>query len=245
MLPKKRKCIDSLAALDIDFEASINEIYDQIDQDYTSFKEAFVAALDSAREQLKVKFAEEVSLRKKEIEKLVQELNSVKDLEGIEAEKNEAIESLLEELEESQAIPSSFYFSLYNFVSMDKVEQKNLKSTVSEVEDFDRQYKSKKFESYGKLFQEFQKSSKKDSEVLEKLLKDFTNDGKKSAINKKFKERIDKVFISEISSSGLSFSNPASAETQEIAPVKVAEAEPLVINISSFFKQAVEEKTKA
>ena len=191
LLPKKNKLIQSLNELGVDFDNSIKEIYDQIDSDYSAFKESFVAALDSARDQLKIKFFEEIDLRKKEIEKLSLELESVKDLEGIEVEKNEVMDSLLEELEESSSIPSSFYISLYNFVSMDKNEQKNLKNTISEVEDFDRQYKSKKFESYGKLFQEFQKSSKKDSELLEKLLKDFSNDGKKSAINKKFKERID------------------------------------------------------
>ena len=244
LLPKKNKFIQSLNELGVDFENSIKEIYDQIDSDYSAFKDSFVAALDSARDQLKLKFFEEIDLRKKEIEKLSLELESVKDLEGIEVDKNEVMDSLLEELEESSSIPSSFYISLYNFVSMDKNEQKNLKNTISEVEDFDRQYKSKKFESYGKLFQEFQKSSKKDSELLEKLLKDFSNDGKKSAINKKFKERIDKVFISEISNSGLSFSDPKSSVITETVPVAKIETEPLVINITSFFRQALEEKSK-
>lgn len=230
-LPKKAVYLKELEGLTSDMDQSLRDIYVEIETDYESFKQRVVNAIDGIRDKLKGKFEDEINSRKNEIDKLAAKIEKVKLLEELEQDKEVEMGKLINEIDNSDKLGTELYFMLYNFLNIDKTHEKALKNVAIEVEEYKKLYKSKKFESYGKLFQEYQKHSKEDNLRLSEMIAEFTSNEKKGSIAKNFKERIDNVFNSEITSNNL-------------YEIKIGNNPPTQIKCSTLYDEAIKENKK-
>lgn len=182
-----------------DIEQSLYEIYDEIDKDYVAHKEKLIESIDKSRQTLKRKFDQEVELRKNDIRKVIDNLVKIKDTDDLNMEKSKMLEAIIKELiaDKSNQVGNEVYFSIFSFMNLDKNEEKCLKTLIGEVDEYKKAYQSTKFESFGRLFTDFQCRNEEDNNEITKILDDFTKKSRKEDLNRIFKKRIDNVFNTE------------------------------------------------
>ena len=153
-----------------DINASLMEIFEEIDIDYELYKKRIVDALDDGRNKLKKKFVDETELRKDEISKIKDSLGKIKSLDELDQDKKNMLQSMIQDLTDSSVVGNETYFSIFSFMNLDKNEEKQLKTLVGDVEEYKKSYQSKKFESFGRLFADFQKASENDNSTVSKII---------------------------------------------------------------------------
>jgi hypothetical protein len=190
------------------------EIFEEIDIDYELYKKRIVDALDDGRNKLKKKFVDETELRKDEISKIKDSLGRIKSLDELDQDKKNMLQSMIQNLTDSGVVGNETYFSIFSFMNLDKNEEKQLKTLVGDVEEYKKSYQSKKFESFGRLFSNFQKASDDDNSTVSKIIEEFVDKNRKIELNKCFKKRIDNVFNTEMITNKVNFeSDPLKKES--------------------------------
>lgn len=86
---------------------------------------------------------------------LTEKLEALRSRQDLDSHKELEASKLLELLGNAPHIGSEFYFTLYNFLNIDKSHEKAFKNVLLEVEEYKKLFKSKKFEAFGRLFQEY------------------------------------------------------------------------------------------
>lgn len=197
-----------------DINTSLMEIFEEIDIDYELYKKRIIDALDNGRNKLKKKFVDETELRKDEISKIKDSLGRIKSLDELDQDKKNMLQTMIQDLNESGVVGNETYFSIFSFMNLDKNEEKQLKTLVGDVEEYKKSYQSKKFESFGRLFSNFQKASDDDNFSVSKIIEEFVDKNRKIELNKCFKKRIDNVFNTEMITNKVNFeSDPLKKES--------------------------------
>lgn len=214
----------------------MEELIMLIDQDYSALKSQLVIYLDTAKDKLTSKAESVLQAKLKEVTECIDKVSAVKSFEEVKKSQAEQAASLRKDLEHSPVADEALFHKIYNCINTFVFEEKIAKTSIQEAEDNKKQFKSKKFELFCGIFQDYQLNQKDDLKKLQDLLNEFYDASKKTEIKTNFKEKIDKVFTSDIEAQQIDSKQPETTKVQKpplVSPVK------LIGNMSSQATEAM------
>lgn len=207
-----------------DLNSNVEELGKMIEQDYNTLKGQLNGYLEAAKERLNKRSATLAKAKLEEIENAIQKLGTVKSFEEIVESQKSMASNLRRELESTGTLDDALFIQIYNCVNVFVHEGKLAKASIQEAEDYRKQFKSKKFEVVCKVFQDYQQTQKDDQSKLQDILSEYYDHKKTSEIKTFFKEKLDKVFGSEVEAMQIDHHKTSelggSKAVQLVAPVK-------------------------
>lgn len=197
-LDKKQMYTEKFGDFQKDMSSSMGHLIKLIEQDYSTLKSQLVIYLDSSKERIISKAEAVLQARLKEVSDSIEKISSVKSFDDVKKSQADQAAALRKDLESSPVADEILFHKIYNCVNAFVLEEKLTRTNMQEAEESRRQFKSKKFELLCGIFQDYQLNQKEDIVKLQDILNEFYDQKKKTEIKTIFKEKIDKVFNSDI-----------------------------------------------